>query len=120
MDINDILSGLSEDDMARLRETAKELLGNQGADGGGFDAPPCTDGGSMPDLSQLLGNAELLSKLSSVMGALNKPDRRSDLLRALKPLLSEKRRTRVDEAAQIIRLIDLLPLLQSGFGTGKG
>ena len=44
---------------------------------------------------------------------MNKKDHRSELLEALKPHLSERRRKRADEAMQMIKLLDILPLLQS-------
>lgn len=130
MDINDILSGLSESDMEQLKATAQEFFSSQNQsdstagdenDSVGDDCGSANNngGGETPDLSQLLENAELLSKISSVMGAMNKQDKRSDLINALKPLLSEKRRQRADEAAHMIKLFDLLPMLQGGMGFGK-
>ncbi len=48
----------------------------------------------------------LLSKIN-----LKRQDKRTDLLLALKPHLSEKRKERVDNAVKILRVVDLLPLL---------
>ena len=108
MDIGELLSGLNESDIDELKKIADEVLG------GGQAEEQAQGGGTMPDLSALLGNAELLSKLTSVMAAMNRRDPRSDLIAALKPLLSEKRRQRADSAARIIKLIDLLPILNGG------
>ena len=41
-----------------------------------------------------------------------KSDKRCELLMALRPHLSEERQQRVDRAVKILRVIDMLPLLQ--------
>lgn len=108
--LNDILSGLTDDDMEMLRNAAENL----------FSSPqknePKPQGNDMPDFSSLLGNAELLSKLSSVMSSMNKKDDRTRFIEALKPLLSEKRQRRADEAMQMMKLMELLPTLGSLMG----
>ena len=122
MDIGDILSNLSDSDMENLRAAAQELFGGDGQGGeksGGEREEKGENGGArngqgsgMPDISSLLGNAELVSKLASLMGAMNKKDAKSELINSLKPLLNEKRRKRADEAARIMKLIDILPMLK--------
>ena len=111
MDIGDILSQLSEEDMENLRQAAAGL----------FDSAPAgeeTAGSGMPDFGDLLNNAELLGKITAVMNAMNRRDPRSELIAALKPLLTEKRRKKADEAAQIMKLMDILPLLGKTGGMG--
>ena len=108
--INDILSGLTDEDFENLRAAAENLFSDskeEKADGG-------LNG--MPDFSSLLGNAQLLSKLGSVMGAMNKTDSRTRLIEALKPLLSEKRRAKADEAIRMMKLFELLPMLTDIMG----
>ncbi len=79
------------------------LLGQLGGSGGGASG----------DLLSGLGNiAPLLSKL-------NVKDKRCDLLYALKPLISEKRRHKVDEAVTIMKITQFLPLLGGNEGGGK-
>ena len=70
----------------------------------------------MPDLSNILGNARLMSGIASIMGAMNKTDSRTRLIEALKPLLSENRRRKADEAMQMMKLFDLLPMLTNLMG----
>ncbi len=55
-----------------------------------------------------------LGKAMSVMSRLNSmnDDNRSGLLLALKPHLSQKRQQRVDNAVKILKLTQMLPLLQ--------
>lgn len=111
--INDILSSLSDEDIENLKSAAAELFGSQPQES---EATPS----GAPDISKLLDNAQMMAKLTSIMGAMNRPDSRTRLIEALKPLLSEKRRRRADEAMQIIKLLDILPTLtQLMGGDGK-
>ena len=112
--INDILSSLSDEDTEKLKSAAAELFGSPPQES---EAPPPS---GAPDISKLLDNAQMMAKLTSIMGAMNRPDSRTRLIEALKPLLSEKRRRRADEAMQIIKLLDILPTLtQLMGGDGK-
>ncbi len=104
--INDILSSLSQEDMENLRAAAESMFSQSESEEKSFGSDS-----AMPDLSSLLSNAQLISKLSSVMSAMNKRDDRTHLIEALKPLLSEKRRRKADEAMQILKLFDILPMI---------
>ena len=89
--INDIINSLSDDDIQNLKGMAKELFSSGEADG--------TD---MPNLD--------LSSLSSLM--LPKDDDRTRLIKALKPMLSDERQKRADEAIRLLQLASMLPALQ--------
>ena len=119
-DIGSILSSLSAEDMENLKNTASQLLGgsvnapqlNGAEDKSKREKPPAADGIAeimgglgMPDLSQL-------SALLPVFNALNTQDERLDFINALKPLISETKRKKADEAMKLIRLLSLLPLLR--------
>lgn len=106
--INDILSSLTDEDMENLRAAADSLFSS---DEGGEK-----NGGGMPDFTDILGNARMIAKISSLMGAMNKSDDRTRLIEALKPLLSEKRRKRADEAMQMMKLFEILPALSGLMG----
>ncbi len=79
-------------------------------------------GGGLSSLMGLLGqssgaknspvNAELLLKLAPMLSSLGQDDDRTRLLSALRPHLGAKRQKKLDEAAQLLRLSRLLPLLQ--------
>lgn len=58
-----------------------------------------------PTLSMLMRAAPLLSKA-------NEEDDASRLLAALRPLLSESRQKKLDNAGRILKLLHLLPLLR--------
>ncbi len=101
--IEDILRALAEDDPQEndTRDGAQE-----GSDGGLFSG---LDIGSMAKIAGLL----------SAAGSTSDDER---LLMALKPLLREENRGKVDTAMRLLKLISLLPLLrESGlFGGQEG
>ncbi len=117
-DIGSILSSLSAEDMENIKSVASQFLGSNSAEAPPLQQKPPTtapqnsipqfpDLGSlgMPDLSQL-------SALVPVLQAFNKPDSRLDFINALKPLLSEGKRQKADEAMKLVRLVSVLPLLR--------
>lgn len=111
-DIENILAGLGEDDIQALKAAAESIFGNEG------EQKPAHISAEMSDFGDLLNNAELLGKIGTIMSAMNKTDGRSNLIAALKPLLSEPRRKKADEALQMLRLLEVMPLLQKEFGNG--
>ena len=110
--INEILSSLSEEDMENLRAAAENLFSSEEK----TERKESFGFGGMPDLSNILGNARLMSGITSIMGVMNKSDSRTRLIEALKPLLSENRRRRADEAMQMVKLFELLPMITNLFG----
>ena len=63
------------------------------------------DGGADIDPEQLLKILEVVSKLGS-------EDKNMELLKALRPLLREENREKLDRAAGILRIISILPVLR--------
>lgn len=116
--INDIISSLSADDIENLKAAAESIFGSKEE-----KKPPKEEKGGapdgMPDLSSILGNAQMMAKISSIMGMMNKKDSRAELIKALKPLLSEKRRKRADDAMQMLRLFEILPMMGQLMGGDK-
>lgn len=121
-DLNAILNSLTPDDIENLKQTAASVLGGMG---GG--EPPMQEsqpkqkqeqtkfnlddllknmgGLGMPDLSQL-------SAIVPILQAFNSQDERLDFINALKPLLSEERQKKADEATKLVKLMSVLPLLR--------
>ncbi len=114
--INDIISSLSAEDIDNLRAAAESFFGSHEEKQEKKHEEKKNTSSGMPDLNSILGNAQMMAKLSSIMSAMNKPDHRSELIRALKPLLSDKRRKRADEAMQMLKLFEMLPLLTEMMG----
>ena len=93
--INDIISSLSEDDIENLKGIAKDLFS-------GDDELPLGGDGAF--------NIGSLGKLMSASD-----DDRCRLIKALKPLLSDERQKRADEAVRLLKLASMLPAIrQSG------
>ena len=101
-DLNEKITALLSDPSAieGIRNMAAGLLG------GGEPEIKSEPTHEQPDID--------IGKIMGIMGKLNKRenDERTSLLLALKPHISEKRRERVDRAIKILKLIDMLPLLQ--------
>ena len=96
--IADILGSLSDEEFRSLKETAQSLLGTVGEPRARQE-----DAGIDP---------QTLRKLSRVMQAMRQgSDARSQLIGALKPYLSEPRRKRADDVMQMLRMLDVLPML---------
>ena len=101
MDINEIISSLSEDDVKQLKSIAGNLFGSQEK----------TE--SQPQDNDIMRSIGELSKLFS------QEDERTALIKALKPMLGEEKQKRADEAVKILSLIQMIPLLKDS-GIFKG
>jgi hypothetical protein len=56
---------------------------------------------------------QTVMKLAPLFSSLNQEDDSTRLLHALRPMLGEPRRRRLDEAAKMLQLMRLLPLLKN-------
>ncbi len=116
-DLNGILSSLSSEDINNLKNIAGSILGgeekrnsesvHQKDNSGGLNGLGNIDFSSLG-----LPNMNELSKLLPLISEFNKHDEREDFLCALKPLLSEERRKKADEAVKLIKLVSLIPILK--------
>jgi len=104
-------------------EKIKNIVSMLSNSGGGDSAVPQkenekeNDGG---DNNSFNFDPALLLKMTQAFSAMKKGDPRIDLLLSLKTNLSEPRRKKVDEAIQILRLINMMPLLrEQGFLFGE-
>lgn len=128
-DLSGILNSLSGEDMENIKKMAQGLFGSntQGGEQSG-ETNSASDSKAryehrngenknsdfknfnfnnmnFPDFS-------VIEKLAPVISAFSEHDERSDFIMALKPLLSEQRRKKADEAAKLIKLISVLPVLK--------
>lgn len=110
-DLSERLAELLNDpeSLERVRSVAENFLG--GEKSGNRQAPSS-------DLNSVLGDSGLdpiqITKILSLLSQLKNSgnDSRSNLLLALKPLLSPPRREKVDTAIKLLKLIDMLPMLR--------
>lgn len=106
--INEIIGNLSDDDIGRLKNLANDLFGSNGK----TDSPVK---GQKPDLSNDMFDPALLNRVMGIVSSLNgnpDSDDRAKFLASLKPLLSDKRRQRADEAMKMMHLFEILPALK--------
>ncbi len=102
MEIGDLLSSLGEEDVKKLKEMAGQLFGAAQNDPPQASAP-AADAGLLGGIDP--GLLKQVAKFSSVMKA---RDPRCDFLLSLKPLLTEGRRKKADEAVMLLRVFRLL------------
>ena len=126
--INDILASLSPEDIQALKETAQNIFSN--SDSSETAQPDFSNifnnsnsgGASFPfssDFSSIF-NSDLFSKLPTIMSLMNSDgSKRCRLIEALKPNLSNKRQKKADEAMQLIKIMELLPLISNLTNRGE-
>lgn len=99
MDISEIISSLTPEDINKLKGVASAFMGEQKS-----------ENSSQKDNNMF--SADMLSAISKLGNVASGDDDRTALIKALKPLLSEPRQQKADEAIKILRLMQLLPLLR--------
>ncbi len=102
-DINSLLGNLSDEDISSLSNMAQQLLGS---------APEQNEAENENNIFGSIDPA-MLTKIMQIMPLLQSgaDNDRTRLICALKPLLSKGRRHKADEALQLIRLLEILPML---------
>ncbi len=102
-DINSLLESLSDEDISSLSDMAQQLFGS---------APEQKEAVQENNIFGSLDPA-MLAKIMQIMPLLQSgaENDRTRLICALKPLLSKGRRQKADEALQLIRLLEILPML---------
>lgn len=114
-EVEKIMSSLSGEDMQMLQNMARDMFSGQGEKNNAkeeADVPKDTHN-SMP-FGDIPLDFETIKKISSIIQKLNsrRDDKRCDFLLSLKPLLSKPRQQKIDSAVQILRIMDILPLIQ--------
>lgn len=107
-DLSEKLAGIlnDPDSMERVRKMAESFLGNDTAKE--EEKSPLDDIGSMLGADDLQAIITIISKLKS-----SGNDPRTQLLKALKPHLSEPKREKVDTAIKILKVLEILPLMKN-------
>ena len=121
--VGDILSTLSDEDVENLSKMASQFFGtaeektkgekNESKEQNGNGSEKTGKEG-FSGFQDMPFDTESMMRIFSLMNKLkNQPeDNRVRLLYALKPMLSPERRHKVDQAAQMIKIMSLLPLLK--------
>ncbi|MBQ7118242.1 MAG: hypothetical protein IJN88_08535 [Clostridia bacterium] len=120
--IENILSSMSNEDMEMLSEMAQSFFSSAEQKENKKESshsPPSDDNSPFSSFNI---DFETLSKIMNIMEKLrNRPeDPRCRLLMSLKPMLSEKRQSKVDEALKIMSLLSFLPLINELRGDSDG
>ncbi len=112
--ISELLSSVSPEELERLKSVAQNLISQNSAGASAAESPPQHTEKNNGSVSSLFGE-DTAKMLATVAGQLNREDDRTKFIAALRPLLSEDRRKKADEAMRFLRLMDTLPLLKGLF-----
>lgn len=105
-DISSILQSLTPKDMEQLQSIAAGFLGNGNEKNS--SEPTKKEEASSP-FSDFNLDPSMILKVGNLMRQFQKDDDRCVFLNSLKPLISEARRKKVDEATKMLKLLTLLP-----------
>lgn len=128
VNINDILSSLSNEDIEMLKGVAGSILNQSDTQSSAQQQkPPQSTPQSAPQDRQTLppqinglnfnsDDFAMIMKAKSIFDRMNKTSsKNADLINALKPHLSEQSRQKADQAIRILKLFDMLPYLKDLF-----
>lgn len=110
-DLNSIISSLSDDDINMLKGVASSILSDSAPE------PEPKSTGLTSALGGLDGgDLQMILKVKTIIEKMNKgQSKNADLLLALKPHLKPETQEKADKAMQILRLMEMLPLLKELF-----
>ena len=111
MDISSLLSSLSPDDIEKLKATAQQFFGT-GAEAADFS--PCAEEKAQENIQDagLPFDPKLITGVAKMSRMMNENDEKSAFLVALKPLLSDKRKKKADDAVMMLKFFRIINLLQ--------
>ncbi len=108
-DISGILSSLSQSDIEKLKKTAQSIFGSKPD-----NINETQKSGASQELSKLgFPDISVVSKLAPIISEFGKHDEKADFIAALKPMLSEERQKKADEAIRLMKLISVIPMLKN-------
>ncbi len=120
--IENILSSMSSEDMEMLSGMAQSLFASMGEKEEREEKKEKQSTPSGNPFSSFDIDPIALGKIMSIMKRLqSRPDDpRYNFLLSLKPMLSDKRQGKIDEALKLMSLLSLLPLLNEMRGEDNG
>lgn len=112
MDISSLLSSLSPDDIEKLKATAQQFFG-AGADSSA-EFSPCAEEKAQENIQEagFPFDPKLITGVAKMSRMMNENDEKSAFLVALKPLLSDKRKKKADDAVMMLKFFRIINLLQ--------
>jgi len=106
MDISEILTSLSNEDIEELQKTAEKIFGNES-----IETERKSDKTIVPQIDTKSLNT--FSAIAGIMQKMNeKSDQRCALIGSLKPMLSPERQEKAEKAVKILKLLEIIPLLK--------
>lgn len=109
MDINSLLDSLTDDDIEKLKQTAQQFMGGVPS----VDTPEKAGVRKESPFDAIDPN--MISAVSKVAGAMNKPDPRCDFIASLKPLLSPERGKKADDAVMMLKFMKIIESMKGLF-----
>ncbi len=104
MDISSLISSLSPDDIEKLKKTAQQFFGNK------EEIVDKKD--KLAEKPDFPFDPKMLTGVAKFSKMMNENDERCAFLLSLKPLLSEKRRKKADDAVMLLRFMRIMNALQ--------
>lgn len=108
IDIESLLSSVSDEDMAKIKSVAESLMSNN-------TEPKKEEPKSTAKVPDFPIDINTVNKIMGVMGQMNKEDYRTRLITDLKPMLNDERQKKADDAIKFLQLMQILPLLKGMF-----
>ena len=108
IDIENLLSSISDDDMAKIKSIAESLTEKE-------DSKQIQEQKKSEIMPNLPVDINMMQKIMGLIGQFNKEDYRTRLIQDLKPLLRDERKQKADEAIRFLQLMEVLPLLKGLF-----
>lgn len=106
MDISSLLSSLSQEDIEKLKATAAQFFGEKP------ESSPKQEQLQNNTLPDMPFDPKLLTGVAKFSRMMNENDERSAFLMALKPLLSENRQKKADDAVMMLKFMRIINALQ--------
>lgn len=103
-DLQELLSSISPEDMAKIQSVAQSIMSGEKNEPQKSEETPANPLGG-----------DTLMRIASAMQKSGKDDSRIRLINDLKPLLSNERRKKAEDAVRFLQLMEVLPLLKGLF-----
>lgn len=111
MDIASLLSSLSEEDVEKLKATAQQFFG-ENHNSQNTSAVKTENSKPNAGIPGFPFDAKMLSGVARISEMMNENDEKSAFIAALRPLLSEKRQKKADDAVMMLKFMKIINIMQ--------